>query len=361
MPRASDSSVPQSLTLLLALAGLVLGLASCAEPRSASPAVAPSVPVAPVEAAAASPSIQTTGWEYDGAPGRVLTTTHYRIHSTVTRDSLLERLPRLMEAALAHYRTAITPLPAPGEPLESFVFATRPQWERMTQRSMGDEAPVYLRIVRGGFTARGRSVLFDIGMRDTLAIAAHEGWHQYTQTAFRDQLPTAFEEGLATYMEGFRLTGESRDQFTFKPWANPERFFTLRRASERGRLMPLSKLVRSTPQELMSGDESVALTYYAQVWALIHYLNEVEGGSHKDALAQMVRDASDGRVSTRVREALGTRAGSAYRAGRRNLDLLEAYTGRTAEDHDAPYAEFVKQITRVGSGEKVMRGQSPLQ
>ena len=62
-----------------------------------------------------------------------------------------------------------------------------------------------------------------------------------------------------------------------------------------------------------------------------------------------------------VRERLGSRAGSAYRAGRRNIDLLEAYTGKPATELDASYRAFIDQITRVGTGEKVMRGDSPLE
>ncbi len=320
------------------------GYAPVASPSVAGPAPVPVAEVAPVPV-----GVVASEWTYESTPGKVLTTAHYRIHTTVTRDALLDRMPKLMEAALSHYRSAVAPLPPPEEPLDTFVFGNRPQWERMTQRFMGEDAGVYLRIIRGGYTARGRSVLFDIGMRDTLAIAAHEGWHQYTQTVFRDQLPTAFEEGLATYMEGFRLTGENRDQYTFKPWANPERFFTLRRAAERERLMPLGRLVRSTPQELMAGDEGDALTYYAQVWALVHFLREGAGGAYKDSLARMVSDAVAGKL-----------AFSGRRSGRRAPDLLEAYTGHTADDLEPAYSEFIRQVTRVGSGEKVMRGDSPL-
>lgn len=347
-PRTSSDMARRMLSLLLMVASASAGgVGGCAsQGPAASPSMASSAPVA--EGAAAPFSVVASEWTYEAVPGKVLMTANYRIRTTVTRDALLERLPRLMEAALVNYRSAITALPAPGEPLESFVFSNRPQWERMTQRFMGEEAPVYLQIVRGGYTARGRSVLFDIGMRDTLAIAAHEGWHQYSQTVFREQLPTAFEEGLATYMEGFRLTGENRDQFTFRAWANPERFFTLRRAAERGRLMALPRLLRSTPQELMGGDESEALTYYAQVWALVHFLCEGDGGVYRPALAGMLADAAAGKLAR------------ARRGGRRAEDLLEGYTGRSVADLDGPFQEFVKRITRVGSGERVMRGESPL-
>jgi hypothetical protein len=75
---------------------------------------------------------------------------------------------------------------------------------------MGSDAEVYLKIQRGGFAASGRAILYDIGPRDTFAIAAHEGWHQYTQKSFRAPLTVSFEEGLATYMEGFRWSDDDR-------------------------------------------------------------------------------------------------------------------------------------------------------
>ena len=62
-------------------------------------------------------------------------------------------------------------LPRPDALLEMYVAANRPQWATLTTRLMRERAPEFLRIDRGGFTARGTAVLFDIGGRDTLALA----------------------------------------------------------------------------------------------------------------------------------------------------------------------------------------------
>jgi hypothetical protein len=53
--------------------------------------------------------------------------------------------------------------------------------------------------------------------------------------------------------------------------------------SSAGAFVPASScrcqdLTRSTPQELIARDANAALFYYAQVWALVHFLNEGEGG-----------------------------------------------------------------------------------
>jgi hypothetical protein len=347
--------------VLIAAGALLLSCAMHSSPAAISerPGTFSPVEVSP----AVTPSevlVTTEPWTYESNAGKLLATRSYRIFTTSTRQSLTERLPRFMETALTHYRTALTPLPEPAETLESYVMGTRPQWERLTQRMMGADADVYLQIQRGGFSARGRAILFDIGPRDTFAIAAHEGWHQYTQSTFREALPTSFEEGLAAYMEGFRWRGQDRSQPTFMPWANFERFIQLREARSANALMPLERVVRETPQGLMHEGQEQVLTYYAQVWALIHFLAEGDGGVHRPALNRMIDDAAAGRLTERVRDALGSRAAATLRMRRRGVDLLQVYTGKSAEELDAPYRAFIDSATQVGSMQKVSQGLSPV-
>ena len=53
-----------------------------------------------------------------------------------------------------------------------------------------DKASSFEGLGRGGFTTNGIAVLYDIDgygwHHDTLALGAHEGWHQYVQTTFKD-------------------------------------------------------------------------------------------------------------------------------------------------------------------------------
>jgi hypothetical protein len=121
----------------------------------------------------------------------------------------------------------------------------------MTRSLAGDQAETYLRIPRGGFALRGKGVYYDIGPRDTLSIAAHEGWHQYTQATFRHPLPLWLEEGIAAYFEGFRWDRTDRTLPVFLPWSNPQRFDTLREAVAADTLMPLRELLVSRPQDLL--------------------------------------------------------------------------------------------------------------
>ncbi|HYE62113.1 MAG TPA: DUF1570 domain-containing protein [Phycisphaerales bacterium] len=352
-------SLSLRILLLTAIAGLA---AACSNQPPASPGLA----AAPPQAApgvvdptlnAAKIVIATAPWTFEQKEGKVIETASYRIMTTATRAQLVDRIPVFMELALNNYTSAVGTLPRPNEQMESFILGTRPQWARMTQRVMGADSEMYLRIQRGGFSSNGRAILYDIGPRDTFAIAAHEGWHQYTQKTFRNSLPVTLEEGLATYMEGFRWNPEQIDRPVFMPWANVERWEQLRQAERAGKLQPLEKLMRSTPQNLMADDPDAALIYYAQAWALIHFLNDAKDGAYRDGFRKIVTDAANGRLEARVRHALASRGITS----RRGADLLDIYLGASAASLNDEYQAFVKSIvTKNGVRGKIIRGQSPL-
>lgn len=308
--------------------------------------------------------VSTNPWTYENFNGQVISTPYYRLYTTTERQQLITRLPLFLESSLLNYRTAITDLPPPADSMESYILANRPQWARLTQRLMGRESDVYLQIQRGGFASGGRAVLYDIGPRDTFVIAAHEGWHQYSQKTFLAPLPTTIEEGLATFMEGFRWDTENPGRPIFAPWSNTERFDQLRNAVRRGKLLQLQDLLNSTPQELVTTDADMALTYYAQGWAMIHYLSEgpvgPESGKYRGALEQMVKDASTGQLIDRIRRSVGDRGARIYAARRQGVDLLQVYTGKGAEEHAADYQAFVEHIVRTGAKARIVRGLSPV-
>lgn len=304
--------------------------------------------------------VGTAPWTLDLAPGEIISTLHFRIYTTSRKSVLIDNMPAFLETAFSHYTSALLPLPRPSNPMEIYLLDTRAQWERQTQRFMGDGAGPYLQIQRGGFTYDGRGILYDIGRRDTFAITAHEGWHVYTQSTFKNALPVYLEEGLATYMEGFRWDPASVAVPTFFPWANFERFDGLRNAVRNNRLMPLSKIAVSTPQQLITNDPDSALVYYAQVWALIHFLNEGENGLHAAKLRTLVSDAASGRLVPTIRKSLGDRAASAYAYRRRGVDLLKLYFDQSPEEMDAAYTAFVNSIVQTGTRQDIWRGKSPV-
>lgn len=326
-------------------------------------AAAPTSTAAPAAAAGAmsggSLVLSDEPWTFDSAAGTMLRTPHWRLFTTSTRQTMRQRLPAFVERALDHYTSALGELPRPSRSPEIFVFSSRAQWESMTRRLMGEEADTYLRIQRGGFTSRGQSVLWEIGPRDTYTMIAHEAWHAYTQTTFKEPLPVSWEEALSTYMEGFRFDF-AKGEATFRPWANMERFDRLREAHAQGRLLPLAEWQRATPQRLMERSPALALDFYAQGWAVVHFLNEGQEGTHAAALRELVSDAARGGTAAKIREQLGGRAAGAYTSRRAGVDLFKVYTGAGAEELDAEFTAFVERVVRSGARQFITDGKSPV-
>ncbi len=308
----------------------------------------------------ASVIVSEEDWTYAGQSGRVIVTPHFRIHTTLKRSLLLERTPDFVELALASYRSALGDLPEPGGRLDTFVMHSRAEWESITRSIAGEQAPTYLRIPRGGFALGGKGVYYDIGPRDTLSIAAHEGWHQYTQATFRHPLPLWLEEGIAAYFEGFRWDRADRTLPIFLPWSNPQRFDTLRDAVADDRLMPLGEILVSRPQDLLEHTDGRALVYYAQVWALAHFLHEGAGAKYREPLARLLLDAAEGRLFGELAQQIGQR--NARRTlGRRVGDgVFRAYFNDDLDAAQREYEQFIRAATLPGTRGDMTAGRSPL-
>ena len=297
--------------------------------------------------------VQRRPWAFGGHSGQVLTTPHYRVYTTMTRRSVIDRIPLFLERAMAHYTTALAPLPKPGRHLETYLFESRGQWEAKTRQLLPKQASTFLALGRGGFTTRGVSVLYYIGRNDTLAIAAHEGWHQFSQETFRSQLPLWMEEGIATYMEGYISHPDGLPKF--RPWANRERYHTLREAVQANGLLPLHAVLGRTPQSFLHESKSRLLVYYAQVWALTHFLAEGENGRYRHALQEVLLDAARGRLAV---EALGRRGGPG--GVRLGPAVLTAYFDTDIDAFERAYLQFIDKAIRTGGRDRVVQGRSPV-
>lgn len=297
----------------------------------------------------------TEPWPFAGYEGRLISTPNYRIHTTVENPSFVESLPMFAELSLAHYRSALGDLPAPEQPLETYLFRDRRQWEVMTRRLLPDQAGMLDSLGRGGFTTRGIAVLYYIDFsrsmssRDTFAIAAHEGWHQYTQTTFKHQLPVWLEEGVATYMESFSLGRDGEPQF--RPWANQERRVALANAARRNQLIPLNEILQRSPQAFLENGKNQLLVYYAQVWALTRFLAEGEDGRYRDGLEQVLHDAAHGRLVGRLASSVHVpnqrRRGVAATSRTGPWIILEYFNPNLAE-FEEQYDQFVRSLIERG-------------
>jgi hypothetical protein len=293
----------------------------------------PATPQPPASPALLSPTLRIDDWSFQAHPGSLITTQNYRLYSTCADADLLSQLPDFLERALTAYTTALGPLPRPTLRLDTFLLADRPQWEALTRQLMGEQASPFLKIERGGYSSGGRAVLLPLGPRDTFAIAAHEGWHQYTQRAFKDPLPAWLEEGLACTFEGLVPDPADPSRWLLSPADNPERLAQLRAAAAGHRLLSLSQLCDTTPESLLNAPPDDALTWYAQVWALARFMRD--DPRYSPALHTLLSDAATGRLrSTLARRASSPAADAALRS-RRGDALLRAYfsePGATSAD-----------------------------
>lgn len=366
-----------TLTTLACIAAAALAACSNAGSSSSAPAAADTpASVAKAESATARPDNSSTAnpalrgaaafvrdshpWKFDGADGQIMKTDHFTIYTTCKAPAIMERLPGFMEAALHNYVSALVPLEYPDSSMESYFMATRAQWQQVSVQMLGARAKPLTQIQRGGFATMGRGFYFDIGAFDTLAVAGHEGWHQFTQRTFRESMPIWLEEGIATYMEGHRWQGGSPK---FLPWANVERFDRIRDMASKKQLLSLQDLLAANSDRLIAGgggNASVGLTYYAQLWALIHFLNEGENGKYHDALQRVVTDAAAGKLGQTVFAKLGSQANRPL-ARAVGPSVFLAYFDTDIGRVNIEYQAFVAKIAATGSREAVVEGRSPFQ
>lgn len=302
-------------------------------------------------------------WTFQGRTGWLITTPSVELRTTLNNRRLLHRLPPFLELASAHRLNAITPLIRPAEPLQTYVLASRTQWDALTRQLLRDQARPYLRIERGGYAVNGMGIFYDLGPRDTFVMAAHEGWHQHIQTAFADPLPVWLDEGIACYLEGFRWRESEPDTPEFLPWLNPQRFDQLRAAAASGTLIPLADLVQNRPQDLLDTDRggAAALNYYAQCWALVHFFMESDNGARRPGLELLLRDAQAGRFADAVGAAAGDREALLLRTRRVGQGALAAYwPDESVGSLDADYRAFIGRIVRTGGRDRALMGRSPI-
>lgn len=339
-----------TLPLLILIALIVLyALIRVASMAGAAEADAPAPPVT-------AGTLSTEPWTFAGQSGQIIRTQHYRIYTTEKNQILRERMSSVAEHALTHYRTAIVRLPTPPQRLDTYLMDTRPQWEAVTKLLMPEQAEQLTKIQRGGFASRGIGVYYDLGLYDTMAIAAHEGWHQYTQRTFKQPLPVWLEEGLATFMEGHRWVNSTPE---FRSWTNIERFDQLRTAVEDDKLADLAKLLESSPQTFLGSVDGSLLNYYAQVWALTHFLNEGENGKYRQALRDLLTDASEGNLGKVLSIRLSARSSQLALATRSGPAVFLAYFNPDVDAAGREYEQFVRQLVSSGSRDHIVAGRSP--
>ena len=274
---------------------------------------------------------------FGGTAGKRVTTAHYLIETTVDDANLIEKVAQVMEGALGQYRKLAPGVPTTDKPLECFLFANRNQWAQFTESQTGQDAKVYLRINRGGYAVRDWYVAYFIGDRETVSVAAHEGFHQYVGRHFKRRPPPFLEEGLASLFESVEW---ENDLPRWRWDSNPTRSNGLVRAVRGKATLPLSELCTMHAGQVVSKQGFRVEAFYAQAWGFARFLMDGEGGRYRPALAEMLADLAAGR-------------GAAANAGpgpqglwnpRTARPLLEHYLGKDLDAVDAEYQAYLGQL-----------------
>ena len=241
------------------------------------------------------PKVTKSKWYFDGEEGVQFVTPNWNIYTTIPIPRIVESLPDFYSDLLGHYTTVFGDLPYPQKRIDVFMFATETQWQLKLLQMLGEDAKEWYSLGRGGLTVDGTGVLYNLDRRGrsrvTLRIAAHEGWHQYAESVFKDSLPTWLDEGIGTWMEGFRIRNGEID---FMPASNWDRLSTLRKIVSADKLDSLNFLLTSEPSELLLTGRSALLSYYSQLWALTSFIVEFENGKYLPGLHAVLASALEG-------------------------------------------------------------------
>src|SRR5690606_12694351 len=136
-------------------------------------------------------------------------------------------------------------------------------------------------------------------------------------------------------------------------WANIERFDQLRKAHGRGALLSLEELLDTAPQDSPARAGETLVTYYAQVWALVHFLYEGEARAYRDGFRAILTDAAEGRLRRTLLVRLGRSEGAAAISSGRGAGVLSAYFDVDLATLSRQYDEFVAQIVTSGSRDRI--------
>ena len=236
-------------------------------------------------------------WSYQGDEGDRYVSDVWDIRTTIKYQHILDSLPPFYNALIERYTTVFGDLPYPKKKMDVYLFSLESQWQEQLRLMLGKEAEHWFQLESGGVTIDGTAVLYHLDQRGrsrvTLRIAAHEEWHQYAEAAFASSLPTWLDEGIGTWMEGFRFR---RGEVQFQPASNWDRLTMLRKIVNANRLTSLEELMESDPSELLSSGRTSLLGYYAQLWGLVSFIVEYDNGKYLPALRRFLQEAALGTI-----------------------------------------------------------------
>lgn len=321
--RDGDGSVARPLGAIACLLSLLI--AGCA--------------VAPAEPAPQPALLVTEGWNFADTRGRLIKTPHYNLYTTLEDEEIVANVAQLLEGAYEQYRRFVPDAPGSPTRMDTYLFQYRYEWAAFTEANTGEDAAIYLQILRGGYTYGDVAVSYFLGDLSTYSVASHEGWHQFVGRHFKSRLPPFLEEGIACMFENLHFDGR------VPRWdlsVNHNRLAKLQAALEAGQLWSLDQLVRMHAGEVVDQPVERIEAFYAQGWALARFLWEGDGGRYRPALQRLLGDAAHGRLPVPI--SVGT-SGHLWRPAAAK-PLLEHYLQMPFDQIEQRYDAYVREIAR---------------
>lgn len=241
-------------------------------------------------------------WIFRGASGEVLTSTHYRLRTTIVNAGLRGELVLLLEGAHGAYRSILPegfePRPLRAGPMDAWVFADREQYLAYVRQSFGPAGAIYTGTGLRGFAVGDRFVAYHRAEQETWSVTGHEGFHQWLGRYFVGRVPPFLDEGLATTFERVRWegTGAARRP-AFNPSYNPQRAQELRNVLDARAGMSLELLMQSEPGAVSRRGNSAVLAFYAQSWAFARFVQEYDGGRYRERFRRWMADTAAGTLT----------------------------------------------------------------
>ncbi len=230
-------------------------------------------------------------WKSKYGDGLLINTQHYEIYTTLLDPLMLRKVPGFLESAHRAYQEIMPNKVDTSLPLKVYLFATREQWEKFSEKFTGVNWPTYKKIQRGAYYLNGSCVAYNIGRRSTFSVLGHEGWHQYASRHFAYRLPSWIDEGLAMHFEAYHKEG---GWFKFDARENLSRIGGLKIAIENGQFFSVSQLVDMNPGHVVGSGEGVVSGYYSQVFALVRFFREYNYGVYRVSFEKLLSDGING-------------------------------------------------------------------
>ena len=290
-------------------------------------------------------AVQRSEWAFHGRPGVELTTQHYLIRTTCKSPTLLKAIPDFLESCWTAYAELLPSQTQPSEPLKTYLFQNRSEWEAFTEDFSPARADVYKKIRSGGYSERGTTVSHYSSISATLSILAHEGFHQFLELTRGRNIPPWLNEGLACNFESFELDADNRP--VFQPERNALRRGHLAEAMGRNRLIPLKEILETHAGEQVLKPSADVRGYYAQEWALVLFLRQSPlKNPYHDGFQELMRDLGTDAMARRAQSAL-----TSDMLGKANNGeaVFRAYITTDYAKFEEDYKAFVRELLNIPS------------